>query len=58
MDPVFELVLALTISYVALYHEGGPPVEIADILTHSMPHLLLEGGVAQRGTSAIMADQK
>ncbi|KAF8961601.1 hypothetical protein BDZ97DRAFT_1190907 [Flammula alnicola] len=42
----------------SLYHEGGPPIEMADLLTHSMPHLLLEGGMAQRGAKAIMADQK
>ncbi|KDR72505.1 hypothetical protein GALMADRAFT_228792 [Galerina marginata CBS 339.88] len=42
----------------ALYHEEGPPIEIADLLTHSIPHLLLEGGMAQRGAVAIMADQK
>ncbi|PPQ73074.1 hypothetical protein CVT26_014640 [Gymnopilus dilepis] len=54
----FELVSSMNGSRAALYHEGGPPVETADLLTHSMPHLLLEGGVAQRGTRAVMADQK
>ncbi|KAJ3985648.1 hypothetical protein F5890DRAFT_1572767 [Lentinula detonsa] len=42
----------------ALYSEGGPPVELADRLSHSMPHLLLEGGMAQRTTQAIVDDQK
>lgn len=42
----------------ALYHESGPPVELADLLTHSLPHLLLEGGMAQRGAKAIATDQK
>ncbi|KAG6918207.1 hypothetical protein DXG01_015996 [Tephrocybe rancida] len=39
-----------------LYKEGGPPLEIADNLFHSMPHLLLEGGMAQRSTKAIIDD--
>lgn len=42
----------------ALYGEGSPPNEIADQLSHSVPHLLLEGGLAQRGTEAILASQK
>ncbi|PPQ68535.1 hypothetical protein CVT25_005457 [Psilocybe cyanescens] len=41
-----------------LYGEGSPPNEIADQLSHSVPHLLLEGGLAQRGTEAILASQK
>lgn len=53
-----QLSYVLTIFFGALYHEGGPPLEVADLLTHSMPHLLLEGGMAQRGARAIMADQK
>ncbi|KXN81594.1 putative indole-3-pyruvate monooxygenase YUCCA10 [Leucoagaricus sp. SymC.cos] len=42
----------------ALYSEGSPPNSIADRLQHSMPHLLLEGGMSQRGTKAILNDQK
>ncbi|KAJ3824616.1 hypothetical protein F5880DRAFT_1611860 [Lentinula raphanica] len=42
----------------ALYTEGGPPIEVADRLSHSMPHLLLEGGMAQRTAQAIVDDQK
>ncbi|KAF9061479.1 hypothetical protein BDP27DRAFT_1337981 [Rhodocollybia butyracea] len=41
----------------ALYSEDGPPTDIADRLFNSMPHLLLEGGMAQRTTDAIMSDQ-
>ncbi|KAJ3875081.1 hypothetical protein F5051DRAFT_415018 [Lentinula edodes] len=42
----------------ALYSEGGPPVDIADRLSQSLPHLLLEGGMAQRTAQAIVDDQK
>ncbi|KAG6872153.1 hypothetical protein C0995_012534 [Termitomyces sp. Mi166 len=41
---------------VTLYKEGGPPLELADNLFHSVPHLLLEGGMAQRSTKAIVED--
>ncbi|KAG6859311.1 hypothetical protein C0995_009788 [Termitomyces sp. Mi166 len=40
----------------ALYKEGGPPLELADNLFHSVPHLLLEGGMAQRSTKTIVED--
>ncbi|KAG5718570.1 Flavin-containing monooxygenase YUCCA4 [Termitomyces sp. T112] len=39
-----------------LYNEGGPPLELADNLFHSVPHLLLVGGLAQRSTKAILED--
>ncbi|KAJ8073190.1 hypothetical protein PM082_020059 [Marasmius tenuissimus] len=42
----------------ALYNENGPPTELADLLFHSMPHLLQEGGLAQRASLAIMESQK
>ncbi|KAG6884755.1 hypothetical protein C0992_005806 [Termitomyces sp. T32_za158] len=42
--------------HIALYTEGGPPLELADNLFHSIPHLLLEGGLAQRSTQAIIED--
>lgn len=42
----------------ALYSEGSPPNAVADLLQHSLPHLLMEGGMAQRGTKAILAEQK
>ncbi|KAJ4486192.1 hypothetical protein J3R30DRAFT_3697705 [Lentinula aciculospora] len=42
----------------ALYSEGGPPIDTADRLSHSVPHLLLEGGLAQRTAQAIIDDQK
>ncbi|KAJ4476517.1 FAD/NAD(P)-binding domain-containing protein [Lentinula lateritia] len=42
----------------ALFFEGGPPVDMADRLSNSIPHLLLEGGMAQRMTQAIVEDQK
>ncbi|KAG6852360.1 hypothetical protein C0991_000372 [Blastosporella zonata] len=37
-----------------LYKEGGPSLGLADNLYHSLPHLLLEGGMAQRSTKTIM----
>ncbi|KIK52790.1 hypothetical protein GYMLUDRAFT_49749 [Collybiopsis luxurians FD-317 M1] len=40
-----------------LYTEGGLPIEIADRLSHSIPHLLLEGGMAQRATQAMLDSQ-
>ncbi|KAF9552961.1 FAD/NAD-P-binding domain-containing protein [Agrocybe pediades] len=42
----------------ALYNEGGPPVDLADLLSQSIPPLLLEGGMAQRGAKAILLDQR
>ncbi|KAJ4469877.1 hypothetical protein J3R30DRAFT_3661401 [Lentinula aciculospora] len=42
----------------ALYCENGPPIDMADRLSNSMPHLLLEGGLAQRTAQAIINDQK
>ncbi|KAL0065582.1 hypothetical protein AAF712_007360 [Marasmius tenuissimus] len=42
----------------ALYNEDGPPTELADLLFHSMPHLLQAGGLAQRASLAIMESQK
>ncbi|KIK67742.1 hypothetical protein GYMLUDRAFT_36505 [Collybiopsis luxurians FD-317 M1] len=41
-----------------LYTEGGIPADMADRLTNSMPHPLLEGGMAQRTVQAIVDDQK
>ncbi|KAF5392953.1 hypothetical protein D9757_001270 [Collybiopsis confluens] len=41
-----------------LYSEGGPPSDVADRLSFSMPHNLIVGGMAQRNTQAILNDQK
>ncbi|KAG7087815.1 hypothetical protein E1B28_013755 [Marasmius oreades] len=40
------------------YREDGPPTELADMLYHSIPYLLQEGGFAQRSTKKIVDDQK
>ncbi|KAF9259296.1 FAD/NAD-binding domain-containing protein [Marasmius fiardii PR-910] len=40
------------------YREDGPPIERADMLYHSIPYLLQEGGFAQRSTKMIMDSQK
>ncbi|KAF9254798.1 FAD/NAD(P)-binding domain-containing protein [Marasmius fiardii PR-910] len=41
-----------------LYSEGAPPIETADILFNSIPHLMQENGLAQRSTKAIEASDK
>lgn len=46
------------LSLEALYSEGSPPIEIADRLFHSMPHILLVNGMAQRATKAVVEDYK
>lgn len=56
-SPLFYYYYPLS-SPIALYCEGGPPVDIADRLSQSLPHLLLEGGMAQRTAQAIVDDQK
>lgn len=43
---------------IALYSENSPPTEIADKLFASIPHLLLENGLAQRQTDAIIESDK
>lgn len=53
VDKVYQSEISL-----ALYSEDSPPVEIADRLTASMPHVLQEHGLAQRTTRAIEADYK
>jgi len=41
-----------------LYSEGSPPLDVADRLTASMPHLLQEYGMAQRSTRAIAENDR
>ncbi|KAH9480077.1 Hercynylcysteine sulfoxide lyase [Psilocybe cubensis] len=41
-----------------LYSETSPPNDLSDQLSQSIPHLLLEGGLAQRNTAAILASQR
>ncbi|KAG5350732.1 hypothetical protein C0989_009490 [Termitomyces sp. Mn162] len=40
----------------SFYNEKGPPLELADNLFNSIPHLLLVGGLAQHSTKAILED--
>ncbi|KXN81358.1 putative indole-3-pyruvate monooxygenase YUCCA8 [Leucoagaricus sp. SymC.cos] len=58
--PTFVMNLDKNWNYVGgpLYSEGSPPTDIADRLAASMPQLLLENGMAQRQTRAIVESDK
>ncbi|KZT09319.1 FAD/NAD-binding domain-containing protein [Laetiporus sulphureus 93-53] len=42
----------------ALYSENSPPTPIADLLHHSVPHLVQENGLAQRAVKKIVEGDK
>ncbi|KXN92801.1 putative indole-3-pyruvate monooxygenase YUCCA4 [Leucoagaricus sp. SymC.cos] len=58
--PTFVMNLDKDWNYVGgqLYSEGSPPIDVADRLAALMPQLLLENGMAQRQTRAIVESDK